>query len=120
MIFGVEKKNPRYPTAGLVPQTVLINPEFVVVDETPVEFFEGCLSVPGLRGPVLRPTAIRYKGLTVEGEVIEREVDGFHARVFQHEMDHLDGILFPMRVKDFTRFGFTEELEVAGHVPRAK
>merc|ERR1719197_1295902 len=116
MVFGVSF-NPRYPTAEPVPTTVLVNPEITVTDETPVEFFEGCLSVPGLRGPVMRPDGIRYKGFDPKGNVIEATVKGFHSRVVQHELDHLDGRLFPSRVTDFTRFGFTEELEGAGVVP---
>ncbi len=109
VIFGFER-NPRYPDAEAVPFTVLINPRLMPLGEAMEEGFEGCLSVPGLRGSVPRYTRLRYTGLTPRGEVIDREVSGFHARVVQHECDHLDGILFPMRVRDFSRFGFTDVL----------
>jgi peptide deformylase len=116
MIFGITK-NPRYPDAEPVPTTVLVNPSVTVVDDTMCEYFEGCLSVPGLRGPVLRPRTVRYDGVDAAGQRIVREVSGFHARVFQHEYDHLDGRLFPSRITDFSRFGFTEELEKGGVIP---
>ena len=116
MIFGITK-NPRYPDAEPVPTTVLINPTMTVLDETPCEYFEGCLSVPGIRGPVMRPKSVRYEALDVDGKPIVREASGFHARVFQHEFDHLNGILFPSRVTDFARFGFTDELEKGGIIP---
>ncbi|QEL65153.1 peptide deformylase [Oryzomicrobium terrae] len=109
VIFGFER-NPRYPDAEAVPFTVLINPRLMPLGEAMEEGFEGCLSVPGLRGSVPRYTRLRYTGFTPRGEVIDREVSGFHARVVQHECDHLDGILFPMRVRDFSRFGFTDVL----------
>ena len=109
VIFGV-KSNPRYPDAEDVPYTVLINP---VVEPLPGEMeegWEGCLSVPGLRGVVPRHSRLRYLGYGADGEPIDRVAEGFHARVVQHECDHLDGILYPMRVRDFSRFGFIEAL----------
>lgn len=109
VIFGFERSE-RYPDAPPVPRTILVNPEITVLDETAEEGWEGCLSVPGLRGVVPRPRRIRYCGFDPSGRPIEREAEGFHARVVQHECDHLDGILFPMRVRDFTRFGFTDVL----------
>jgi peptide deformylase len=109
VIFGFEK-NLRYPDAEPVPPTVLINPQLTALSSTLEEGWEGCLSVPGLRGVVPRYGALRYTGVDQFGKPIDRTVDGFHARVVQHECDHLDGILYPMRVKDFTRFGFTEVL----------
>eukprot|EP00331_Platyophrya_macrostoma_P035073 CAMPEP_0176448240 /NCGR_PEP_ID=MMETSP0127-20121128/25638_1 /TAXON_ID=938130 /ORGANISM="Platyophrya macrostoma, Strain WH" /LENGTH=181 /DNA_ID=CAMNT_0017835097 /DNA_START=134 /DNA_END=676 /DNA_ORIENTATION=- len=113
MVFGITQ-NPRYPDAEPVPTTVLINPALEVLDSAPAEYFEGCLSVPGFRGPVLRPASIRYTATLLTGERITRDVSGFHARVFQHEYDHLMGRLFPSRITDFSRFGVTEELEAAG------
>ncbi len=112
MIFGVES-NPRYPDAESVPTTVLVNPEYEVIDATRTSGWEGCLSVPGMRGYVPRHTAIRYRGYDVSGNLIEREAHGFHAIVFQHEFDHLDGILYPDRIEDMTRFGFEAELAEA-------
>ncbi|MFT7721894.1 MAG: peptide deformylase [Roseateles sp.] len=109
VIFGYAK-NPRYPDAPPVPPTVLINPVIEVLDGGRTEGWEGCLSVPGLRGIVERDERIRYTGFDADGQPIDRTVDGFHARVVQHECDHLDGILYPMRVTDFTRFGFTSVL----------
>ena len=109
VIFGVTS-NPRYPDAEQVPYTVLINPEIRPLAEELEDGWEGCLSVPGLRGWVPRYRRIRYVGHAADGVRIEREAEGFHARVVQHECDHLDGILYPMRVCDFTRFGFVEEL----------
>lgn len=109
VIFGFEHSE-RYPDAAPVPRTILVNPEIAVLDETPEEGWEGCLSVPGLRGVVARPRRIRYRGCDPAGRPIERKAEGFHARVVQHECDHLDGILYPMRVRDFTRFGFTDVL----------
>ena len=109
VIFGVTS-NPRYPDAEQIPYTVLINPEIVPLGEELEEGWEGCLSVPGLRGWVPRHRRIRYAGYAADGARVEREAEGFHARVVQHECDHLDGILYPMRVRDFTRFGFVEEL----------
>ncbi len=109
VIFGFEKVA-RYPDAPPVPPTVLINPVITPLDATMEEGWEGCLSVPGLRGVVPRHARLRYTGFDAKGAPIDRTVDGFHARVVQHECDHLDGILYPMRVKDFTRFGFTDVL----------
>jgi peptide deformylase len=109
VIFGVES-NPRYPDAEEVPYTELVNPVLTPLTEEVEEGWEGCLSVPGLRGVVPRYTALRYEGFDPRGHPIRREVTGFHARVVQHECDHLDGILYPMRMKDFSRFGFTDIL----------
>jgi peptide deformylase len=106
VIFGLDF-NPRYPDAAPVPYTELVNPVLTPLTGELEEGWEGCLSVPGLRGVVAR---LRYEGFDPAGNPIHREVDGFHARVVQHECDHLDGILFPMRMKDFSRFGFTEVL----------
>lgn len=113
MIFGVES-TPRYPDVEAVPTTVLINPEFSVINKATSGFWEGCLSVPGMRGYVERPAHIRYRGFDQYGDLIEREASGFHAIVFQHECDHLDGILYPDRIIEHARFGFTEELAAAG------
>jgi len=109
VIFGFER-NPRYPDAPTVPKTVLINPELTPLSDEQEDGWEGCLSVPGLRGVVPRYTRLKYAGYDLEGKRIEREADGFHARVVQHECDHLQGILYPMRIRDFSRFGFTEVL----------
>ena len=109
VIFGVEH-NPRYPDAEPVPYTELLNPVITPLTDELEDGWEGCLSVPGLRGVVPRWTRIRYTGVDPRGRLIDREVSGFHARVVQHETDHLDGILYPMRVRDFSRFGFTEVL----------
>ncbi|MEO8332318.1 MAG: peptide deformylase [Gallionella sp.] len=109
VIFGVQK-NPRYPDAEEVPQTVLINPLITPLNDEVEEGWEGCLSVPGLRGLVPRHAHIRYRGVDEYGAQIDRSVSGFHARVVQHECDHLDGILYPMRIRDMTQFGYTEEL----------
>jgi peptide deformylase len=117
VIFGFES-NPRYPEAGCVPYTVLVNPVLTPLSEETEEGWEGCLSVPGLRGMVPRWTRLRYTGFGLYGAPIDRTVDGFHARVVQHECDHLDGILYPMRMQDFTRFGFTDQLfPEAGEIP---
>lgn len=116
VIFGTDAPNPRYPTAPIVPRTVLINPVIMPlpdVDGLPPreeEDWEGCLSVPGLRGMVPRFARIRYTGFDPYGDPIDRTVEGFHARVVQHECDHLIGKLYPMRVRDFSRFGFTDVL----------
>ena len=107
VIFGFGK-NQRYPDAPAVPETVLINPTLTPLSDEMEEGFEGCLSVPGLRGSVPRYTRLRYEGVDQYGQPIRREVEGFHARVVQHEVDHLLGILYPMRIRDFSRFGFTE------------
>ncbi|MDI3510002.1 MAG: peptide deformylase [Betaproteobacteria bacterium] len=110
VIFGTGRPNPRYPDAPIVPRTVLINPVITPFDAEEEEGWEGCLSVPGLRGVVPRWRRIRYQGFDPFGRPIEREAEGFHARVVQHECDHLMGVLYPMRVRDFTRFGFSEVL----------
>jgi peptide deformylase len=109
VIFGVTA-NPRYPDVEEVPDTVLINPEITPLTEEMEQDWEGCLSVPGMRGVVPRWQQVRYKGFDETGRPFTREVEGFHARVVQHECDHLDGVLYPMRIRDFTRFGFIEEL----------
>ena len=109
VIFGVDS-NPRYPGVEAVPTTVLINPEIEIVSEETDEMWEGCLSVPGMRGLVERYTHLRYVGYDQHGNRFEREAHGFHARVVQHECDHLDGILYPQRIKDLRLFGFSEEL----------
>lgn len=113
VIFGFES-NTRYPDENAVPYTVLINPVLEPLGDTMEEGWEGCLSVPGLRGWVPRYHRLRYRGHDLAGQVIDRTVEGFHARVVQHECDHLDGVLYPMRVKDFSRFGFTDVLGLAG------
>ena len=110
VIFGTDAPNPRYPDAPVVPRTVLVNPVILPVGDEEEEGWEGCLSVPGLRGVVPRFAKIRYTGFDPYGDPIERTVSGFHARVVQHEVDHLLGTLYPMRIRDFTRFGFTEVL----------
>lgn len=110
VIFGSGAINPRYPDAPVVPRTVLLNPVITPLGEIEEEGWEGCLSVPGLRAVVPRWSRIRYQGFDVAGQVIDREADGFHARVVQHECDHLNGVLYPMRVRDFSRFGFNEVL----------
>ncbi len=110
VIFGFANSNQRYPDAEPVPETVLVNPVIEMLEPLEVEDWEGCLSVPGMRGVVPRRDRIRYRGFDQHGAAIDRIASGFHARVVQHECDHLDGILYPMRIRDFTRFGFTEEL----------
>ena len=110
VIFGTDAVNPRYPEAPLVPRTVLLNPVITPIGNEEEEGWEGCLSVPGLRGVVPRWSRIRYTGFDQYGDPIDRTVDGFHARVVQHECDHLIGKLYPMRVRDFSKFGFTEVL----------
>jgi peptide deformylase len=104
------KDNPRYPHLTPVPYTVLVNPALTVLTEEQDEGWEGCLSVPGLRGLVPRFTRLRYQGFDANGTPIDRTVEGFHARVVQHELDHLDGILFPQRVRDLRNFGFEDVL----------
>jgi len=116
VIFGL-KENARYPEAEEVPQTVLINPVVTPVSGEMEEDWEGCLSVPGIRGWVPRHRRIRYSGCDERGRHFEREVEGIHARVVQHECDHLDGILYPMRIRDFTRFGFNEALFPGQNLP---
>ena len=109
VIFGIEH-NPRYPDAEAVPQTVLINPKLTALTEETEEGWEGCLSVPGMRGVVPRITRLRYQGFDQYGKPVERSVEGFHSRVVQHECDHLIGVLYPMRIRDFSRFGYTDVL----------
>ncbi|MGH8622476.1 MAG: peptide deformylase [Burkholderiales bacterium] len=108
-VFGVER-NPRYPEAEPVPYTVLINPVLTPVGSEMEEGWEGCLSVPGMRGLVPRYSRLRYRGRDPYGRPIDRSVSGFHARVVQHECDHLAGVLYPMRIRDLRNFGFNEEL----------
>ena len=112
VIFGVAG-NPRYPDAESVPTTVLINPELSVLAPDMEDGWEGCLSVPGMRGLVPRYTRLAYRGVDQFGRPVERIVSGFHARVVQHECDHLDGILYPMRIRDLQNFGFNEEVAAA-------
>jgi peptide deformylase len=109
VIFGV-KHNPRYPDAEVVPETVLVNPVITALGNDVEEDWEGCLSVPGMRGLVPRFKTIRYQGFDEYGALIDRTVNGFHARVVQHECDHLEGILYPMRIRDLRNFGFTDVL----------
>jgi peptide deformylase len=109
VVFGFES-NDRYPDAPAVPETILINPVIEPLDNSVQDGWEGCLSVPGLRGLVPRFERVRYRGFDERGVVLQREVDGFHARVVQHECDHLDGILYPMRVRDLRAFGFADVL----------
>jgi peptide deformylase len=110
VIFGTDAPNPRYRDAPVVPRTVLLNPVITPLGDEEEDGWEGCLSVPGLRGLVPRFKRIRYAGFDQYGDAIDRTVDGFHARVVQHECDHLIGKLYPMRMRDFTQFGFTEVL----------
>lgn len=110
VVFGSDAPNPRYPDRPLVPATVLINPVITPIGDGEALDWEGCLSVPGLRGRVPRWSRIRYTGYDLQGNAVERDAEGFHARVVQHECDHLAGILYPMRMRDFTQFGFTEVL----------
>ena len=109
VIFGVDQ-NPRYPDAESVPFTILINPVLTPVGKAQEDGWEGCLSVPGMRGLVPRYRELRYQGIAADGKPIDRTVRGFHARVVQHEVDHLDGILYPRRIRDLTRFGFSDVL----------
>ena len=110
VIFGGTGPNPRYPEAPEIPFTVLCNPILEPLSDERTTGWEGCLSVPGLRGEVPRFNRLRYSGRDASGALIDRTVDGFHARVVQHECDHLDGVLYPRRVEDLTRFGFTDVL----------
>jgi len=113
VIFGYRdqvRANPRYPGMEVPPETILINPELTPLGEDLDDGWEGCLSVPGMRGMVPRHRRLRYCGLDLDGNRIEREVSDFHARVVQHECDHLDGVLYPMRIRDFRYFGYTEVL----------
>ena len=116
VIFGVQS-NPRYPGIEEVPDTVLINPDIQPLADELEEGWEGCLSVPGMRGWVPRFRKITYSGQDERGQHFERTVEGFHARVVQHEVDHLDGVLYPMRIRDFTRFGFNEALFPGQELP---
>jgi len=116
VIFGFDA-NPRYPDAEPVPRTVLVNPVIEPLSDEMEEGWEGCLSVPGLRGEVPRYRTIRYRGFDASGAPIDRTATGFHARVVQHECDHLDGILYPRRIRDLTRFGFTDALFPDGDAP---
>ena len=109
VIFGFER-NERYPEAPAVPPTVLVNPVLTAIGAEQEDGWEGCLSVPGMRGVVPRFARLRYQGFDARGQAIDRTVDGFHARVVQHEVDHLDGILYPMRMRDLTTFGFQDVL----------
>jgi peptide deformylase len=113
VMFGFES-NPRYPEVAPIPFTVLINPELVPLADEVEEGWEGCLSVPGLRGLVPRLVRLRYRGRDPQGGIIDRSVEGFHARVVQHECDHLDGVLYPMRMRDMSRFGFADVLNIGG------
>ncbi|MDH5435562.1 MAG: peptide deformylase [Gammaproteobacteria bacterium] len=110
VIFGI-KENPRYPDVEPVPLTILINPVIEKLDDQMEDGWEGCLSIPGMRGVVPRYRNIRYRGVDQKGNVIDRKVSGFHARVVQHECDHLDGILYTQRIRDMKLFGFESELE---------
>jgi len=119
VIFGSPdplRINPRYPHADPVPHTVLINPELMPLSDELEDGWEACLSVPGLRAVVPRFAQLRYRGVDADGRPIDRSVQGFHARVVQHECDHLDGVLYPMRVRDFTQFGFADALPAASAV----
>jgi peptide deformylase len=109
VIFEVTE-NPRYPHVAPIPYTVLINPEVTALDATEEEGWEGCLSVPGMRGLVPRARRVRYRGFDLSGAPLDRTVEGFHARVVQHEVDHLDGILYPQRIRDLKDFGFEDVL----------
>lgn len=111
VVFGMEESH-RYPEAPAIPRTVLINPKIEPIGDDTVDGWEGCLSVPGMRGVVPRYLRIRYSGYNDKGEPVEREVEDFHARVVQHECDHLDGILYPMRIEDMRLFGFESELTI--------
>jgi peptide deformylase len=116
VIFGVHA-NPRYPDVDEVPDTVLINPVITPLANDMEEGWEGCLSVPGMRGWVPRYTKLKYSGNDEKGKRFVREVSGFHARVVQHECDHLDGVLYPMRIRDFTKFGFNDALFPGQELP---
>jgi len=116
VIFGVER-NDRYPHAEEVPDTVLINPVLTPLSDELEEDWEGCLSLPGLRGMVPRHARLRYQGFDERGNRIDRSVSGFHARVVQHECDHLQGILYPMRIRDFSKFGFIQALFPSEEIP---
>lgn len=113
IIFGIEE-NPRYPDVETIPSTTIINPKYEVLNKEKEDDWEGCLSVPGMRGLVPRYKHIRYYGFDEYGVVIEREVKNFHARVFQHEFDHLEGVLYPDKIEKKNCFGFIEELDNSG------
>ena len=119
VIFGV-KRNPRYPGVEEVPDTVLINPLIEPISSEMEEGWEGCLSVPGMRGLVPRYTKLRYSGRDERGRPFERVAEGFHARVVQHECDHLDGILYPMRIHDLRKFGYIDALFPGEQAPLAE
>lgn len=110
VIFGGGEVNPRYPDAEAVPYTVLINPKLTALSDRMEEGWEGCLSVPGMRGSVPRHKALRYRGFNQHGAPLDRHVSDFHARVVQHEVDHLFGVLYPMRIRDMRKFGFIDAL----------
>ncbi len=109
LVFGFDD-NPRYPNEPPVPMTTLINPQVDILTDETEDGWEGCLSIPGLRGLVPRPTHIRYRGIDGDGRELVREARGFHARVVQHEVDHLNGVLYPQRIADMTKFGFIDAL----------
>ncbi len=115
VIFGFDS-NPRYPQSGAVPRTVLINPEITPLSDAMEDGWEGCLSVPGMRGMVSRYSHIRYTGFDAAGNPVDVVAEGFHARVVQHECDHLDGIIYTQKLKDPLKFGFTEELSASGQL----
>lgn len=119
VVFGTGQPNPRYPGAPPVPFTVLVNPVLEPLGDEEEEGWEGCLSLPGLRGLVPRHRRLRYRGFDAHGKVIDRTVEGFHARVVQHECDHLAGLLFPMRMRDLSRFGFQDALFPGAFAPGA-
>ena len=110
VVFGADTVNPRYPDAPPIPRTVLINPVITPLSDATEDSWEGCLSVPGMRGLVPRALRIRYTGFDEHGAALDREAEGFHARVVQHECDHLWGILYPMRIRDMSKFGYTSVL----------
>ena len=116
VIFGIAS-NPRYPGMEPVPDTVLINPELTPLADEIEDGWEGCLSVPGMRGWVPRWKRLRYSGFDEKGNSFQRDVEGFHARVVQHEVDHLDGVLYPMRIRDLTKFGFNDALFPDAELP---
>lgn len=116
VVFAMAQ-HPRFPDVPPVPRTVLVNPRISPLDQTTTEGWEGCLSLPGLRGLVTRYRRVRYSGWDGDGKVVEREAEGFHARVVQHECDHLDGILYPQRMDDLGEFGFEEEISLSGRFP---
>ena len=118
IVFGVDE-NPRYPDAAPVPRTVLMNPEIAPAGQAVRSEWEGCLSLPGMRGLVPRYERIHYRGLDADGREVEGKAEGFHARIIQHECDHLDGILYPDRIEEREMFGFIEELQAAGLIPGA-